>query len=115
VGLTLTAECPGSTVNAEVAISNIGVGHLLPTGAEARSLLLEVAVHDRNRRPLSVSAVPVESRLEPFATVVSRHRLVAPAEGPARVSARLFLVPAVAPPAEIAGTETLCSASRTTR
>jgi len=115
VGLSVSADCPGDTVEAEVAISNIGVGHLLPTGSGIRSLMLEVAVHDGNRTPTSMSSTRVESPLEPFATVVSRHRLVAPAEGTARVSARVFLVPANGPPAEIAGTETFCSSSNKPR
>ena len=115
VGLSVTAVCSGNGVDAEVAVSNVGVGHLLPTGSEGRTLVLEVAARDRHGTPLSVSSTTVQPPLAPFATDVSRHRLVAPANGAARISARLFLVPAAGPRSEIAGTETFCNTSKETR
>jgi hypothetical protein len=111
----MTADCPGDTVEAEVAISNVGVGHLLPTGPGIRTLMLEVAVHDGDRTPISVSSTRVEPPLAPFATAVSRHRLAVPVESPAQVSARVYLMPAVGPPTEIAGTQTSCSNSNKPR
>jgi hypothetical protein len=137
--LTVTAICSDSAVEAEVAVSNVGVGHLLPTGAGERTLILEVAAHDRNRTPLTLwegsrhprdagptaggagrlfvkntlpgSSTTFKPRLLPFATDVSRYRFVPPEDGSARVSARLILASAAAPRLEIASTATDCRPS----
>jgi len=121
VRLTLNATCSGNAVDAEVAVSNVGVGHPLPTGVDARSLILEVVAHDRNDAPLALlpgptsierafseSSVTVRPRLLPFATDVTRYRFAAPKSGPAHVSARLVLLSATGTPSEIAGTATDC-------
>jgi len=130
-------------VTAEVAVSNVGVGHRLPTGSAERTLILEVAAHDRNQAPLplwedptqpavdraavglrgrgpatgtlAAASVTVQPRLLPFATDVSRYRFVAPESGPIRISARLVLVPATGRPSEIANTATVCKPSGDTR
>jgi len=92
--LTVRATCTGEEVTAEVAVSNVGVGHLLPTGSPERTLVLEVAAHDRNEAPLpfrndstqpavhratvgltrrdpATGSLPVASRISPGATVIS--------------------------------------------
>jgi hypothetical protein len=134
--LTVRATCTGEEVTAEVAVSNVGVGHLLPTGPPGRTLLLEVAAHDRHEAPLPIrneaehptvnraavglserypangslpgAAVTVQSRLLPFATGVSRYRFVAPESGPVRITARLVLLPATGVPSEIASSASVC-------
>lgn len=137
--LTVIATCTREEVTAEVAVSNVGVGHLLPTGSPERRLILEVAAHDRHHAPLplredprqlavrrataglsgrgsangapTVAAVIVQPRLRPFATDVSRYRFDAPESGPVRVSARLVLVPVDGPPREIASSASVCRPS----
>jgi hypothetical protein len=137
--VTVRATCSGDAVNAEVAVSNVGVGHLLPSGPTDRTLLLEVTAQDRNQTPLLEwnrdpnpsdsdsmagamgrltaeqalpgSSVTVQQRLLPFATEVSRHRFAAPDSGPVRISARLLQVPATGPLTEIANTTTVCRPS----
>lgn len=134
--LTVSAIFSGDAVKAEVAVSNVGVGHLLPTGSRERTLVLEVAAHDQNGSPLplwdgsrhpgvrqatarvsergptrgtsSENPVTIRPRLRPFATDVRRYRFVAPESGPAHVSARLLLEPASGPPFEMASTSTVC-------
>jgi hypothetical protein len=139
VRLTVAAICAANAVDAEVAVSNVGVGHLLPTGADERTLILEVTAHDRYQTPLTLwdgarhprdagptaggagrlfvkntlpgSSTTFKPRLLPFATDVSRYRFVSPESGPARVSARLVLDSAAAPRLEIASTATVCKPS----
>jgi hypothetical protein len=139
VRLTVSAICSGDVVKAEVAVSNVGVGHLLPTGSKERTLVLEVTAHDRNRSPLplwggsrrlaarqaavgvpgrtqirstpSAKHVTIQPRLRPFATDVRRYRFVAPESGLARVSARLLLEPANGPSLEMVSTSTVCKSS----
>jgi hypothetical protein len=134
--LMLRVTCTAEEVTAEVAVSNVGAGHLLPTGSTKRNLLLEVAAHDRNEAPLPRwndpdpaavkrataspsarapangtlpgAAVTVRPRLLPFATDVSRYRFVAPEAGPVRVTARLVLVPVTGSASEIANVTTEC-------
>lgn len=134
--LTVTATCTGEEVTAEVAISNVGVGHLLPTGPSERALVLEVIARDRNEVSLPFmsgpklpeanrasvvlsggglagagandAAVIVRPRLRPFATDVSRYRFEAPESGPVRISARLVLVPGFGAPSEIAESSSVC-------
>lgn len=136
--LTVVTVCSPAAVEAEVAVSNVGAGHRMPTGPGERALILEVAAFDRDREPLPVWAerrlpatwtvagfpspvrvgdgpsdryVTLEPRLPPFATHVSRYRFIPPASGPARVSARLVLATPNRPPLEIAGTVTECKPS----
>jgi len=141
--LTVRAVCSGDDVTAEVAVSNVGVGHALPTGSRERTLTLEVAARDRDQVPLPLwddakhrfinraaaglpgrapeistlngASVTVRPRLLPFATDVSRYRFVAPESGPTRVSARLVLVPATGPASEIANKAFVCKPSGDTR
>jgi hypothetical protein len=137
--LTVRATCTGEEVTAEVAVSNVGAGHLLPTGSAERTLILEVGAHDRNHAPLPLleepkqpgvnqaamglpgrgpangaligASVIVQPRLLPFATDVRRYRFAAPESGPARVSARLVLVPVAGTPFEVADSATECRPS----
>lgn len=134
--VAVRATCTDEAVTAEVAVSNIGAGHLLPTGSAKRTLILEVAAHDRNEAPLPLwnepdqpgvkrataglslrgpsngtlpgAAVTVQPRLLPYATEVSRYRFVAPEAGPVRVTARLVLVPVTGSASEIASATTEC-------
>jgi hypothetical protein len=134
--LIVRAVCSDADVTAEVAVSNVGVGHLLPTGSAKRTLLVEVAAHDRNQAPLPPwnhpkppavnqaevglrgrglangtlpgATVTVQPRMLPFATDVIRHRFVAPESGPVRVTARLLLVPVTGVPSEIARSASVC-------
>jgi hypothetical protein len=120
VRLTVTAICTGDAVKAEVAVSNVGVGHLLPTGSREQSLVLEVVAHDRDQVPLpqrerstdsaaTGESVVFQTRLRPFATLVRLYRFDPPESSPASVSARLVLVPATGPPLEIASSATTCA------
>jgi hypothetical protein len=139
VRLSVTTVCSIDAVEAEVVVSNIGVGHLLPTGSSERTLILEVAAHDHNGAPLPLRAgsrYPLDTsapgtvgsrrfvadpppgdaavfrpRLAPFATDVSRFRFGLPASGPAYVSTRLVLVQTTGPPLEIASTASVCGMS----
>jgi len=123
-------------VEAEVAVANLGVGHLLPSGSGPRSLVLEVTARNRFGSLLVLSAGPVletaaglgtptagkvfsagssssrsslrDTRLAPFATDVSRYLFAATDGGPVEVAARLLLIPAEGDPVEIAETSTVC-------
>jgi hypothetical protein len=106
--LSVIAHCHGSDVVAEVAIANVGAGHLLPTGSAERPLMLEVASHDRKGNSGRVHSAPVHPPLKPFETVVSRHRFSVPGPGPTRVTARLIVMRSGEPPAEITSVETIC-------
>jgi hypothetical protein len=101
VRLTMAASCADDEILVEVAVSNLGVGHLVPTGASERSMVLEVFTRDR----ISVIAVP---RLRPFATSVSRHRFELTSHGSVHVSAQLVLVQSPTTRLEFARAETVC-------
>ena len=105
--LSVSSICTVDAVSVEVAISNVGVGHLLPTGAGERTLNLEVAAHDRERTSSLWQAGQRQLRLPPFATSVGRYRFVPVREGPVHVSARLFLEPGTL---ELAEAASVCSA-----
>ena len=135
-GLTLNASIQGESVDAEVAVSNLGVGHFLPSGSVPRSLVLEVTARNRLGSLLTLRSGPVfetatgrempaagrvfstgssisrsplrDTRLAPFATDVSRYRFAATDGGPVEVAARLLLVPAEGDPVVIAETSTVC-------
>jgi hypothetical protein len=134
--VTIRAICSDDGVHAEVAVSNVGVGHLLPSASRERTLLLEVTAQDQNQEPLPEwdrdrtagagwamagamtrlsaeqalpgSSVTIQQRLLPFATDVSRHRFAAPESGPVWVSARLVLMSDGGSPLEIATRSTMC-------
>ncbi len=100
-------------IEAEVSVSNSGVGHLLPTGTTAAFMLLEVAAIGADGSMLDASAgprLPVGSgaragrpgwlftltkngdeRLEPFATRRSRYLFTTPTPEDATIVARLEL------------------------
>jgi hypothetical protein len=108
VRLSITASCSGEAVSIEVAVSNAGVGHLLPSGSSERILLLEVTASDGVR---SFSPWLVGSRhlqLPPFATDISRYSFIWPHGGPVHISARLALKPPNSRLMEIAETATVC-------
>jgi hypothetical protein len=107
VRLSASAICSVDAVSVEVAISNVGVGHLLPTGAGERTLNLEVAARDREHASSLWQAGQRQLRLPPFATSVSRYRFVSLHEGPIHVSARLILEPGSL---ELAEAASACSA-----
>lgn len=137
--LKVAAVCGGDAVEAEVAVTNVGVGHFFPSGSNRRTLVLEVAAHDGEGMQLPSQGRKAKSseqsadrgigrrvfvgdapaggdpsfggRLAPFATDVSRFRFVAPEEGPAHVSARLVLLSPPDLPLEIANTTSLCTQS----
>jgi hypothetical protein len=109
VRLSVTAICSGQVVTVEVAVSNVGVGHVLPSGPGQPALMLEIGAEDRNRAPLSWRAGSTQLQLHPFATDVSRYRFLAPEGGPVQVTARLVLAPSTGPAVEIASTKTICS------
>jgi hypothetical protein len=117
VRLALNATCTGDAVDTEVAVSNLGVGHRLPTGVGLRTLVLEVVARDGNDLLLPLRSGQVNGsmtarpRLLPFATDVTRYRFASPQNGPARVSARLVLKSATAAPMEIARTSAVCRPS----
>lgn len=143
VRLTITAVCIGDAVEAEVAVTNVGVGHFFPSGPNRRTLVLEVVARDREGKQLPSLARPVEpverladrditqrvfvrdaprgddstprGRLAPFATDVSRFRFAAPEEGPAQVSAHLALLSPPDLPSEIANTTSRCSTEEESR
>jgi hypothetical protein len=108
VRLSITASCSGGAVNIEVAVSNVGVGHLLPSGSVDRDLVLEVNVSDGNKSSLPWRAGSRHLQLPPFATDTSRYRFVSPHSVPVHVSARLVLKPSNAPSLEIVETATVC-------
>jgi hypothetical protein len=115
VRLALTATWNGDVVEAEVAVTNVGAGHHLPTGSSTRSLALELVAQDPNSQPLRPCAEPRSPsvstrgiRLAPFGTHVSHCRFEAPGDGPAQVNVRLLLVPAEGDPVEIASTAAVC-------
>jgi hypothetical protein len=93
VRLGVSAICADDSVSVEVAVSNVGAGHLLPTGGGERTLRLEVAAHDPAGASRQWRAGQEHLQLPPFATAVSRYRFVPVLEGPVRVSARLVLEP----------------------
>jgi hypothetical protein len=127
-GLTLAVDRNGDTIEAEVAVSNLRVGHLLPSGAAHRKLILEVtarttrgpflapatgpllATADGNEGPVvrkvfartASNSVLCDTRLAPFATDVSRVRFTAPNSDPVEVAARLLVVDDDDEPEEIA-------------
>jgi len=101
VRLTVEATCYHGEILAEVAVSNVGVGHLIPTGSSDRTLVLEVSAEDR----LSVVAQP---RLRPFATTVSRHRFELPSNVPVQVSAQLIFESGTGARVEIASATSVC-------
>jgi hypothetical protein len=106
--LRISASCSGRAVGAEVAVSNVGAGHGLPSAAGGRTLVLEVDARngDRSLPPWPVGATRL--RLPPYATEVSRYRFVSPRGGPVHISARLLLAPAQRPPLEITNAATTC-------
>lgn len=106
VRLSVSAICTIDAVSVEVAVSNVGVGHLLPTGPGDRSLRLELAAHDGERTAPLWRAGQRHLRLPPFATAVSRYRFVPVHEGPVHVSARLVLEPGAL---ELAKAASVCS------
>ena len=131
--LTVNLVCAGSVVSAEVAVTNVGVGHHLPTGPAARLLVLEVAARGPRGVPLrlgtrprlagglpasggkvfalgshSAATPPRHSPLAPFATDVSTYRFTAPDGEPAEVTARLVLVSIDGDFVEIAGATASC-------
>ena len=134
--LTVTAVRNGDAVVAEVAVANVGAGHLLPSGSADRILILAVTASDQAGGSLpqrSGPKVPTiagevaetagriyledprrgrrngeQPRLAPFATDVSRYRFESPEAGPAQVSARLLLVQSNGAPLEMANTAVLC-------
>jgi hypothetical protein len=137
--LTVTAVREGKSVEAEIAVANVGVGHDLPTGPTGRILLLEVVALGPNGNPLPLDAGPRLSPqvkgttagagkifardaratnspdrgtpLAPFATDVSHYRFAALQIGPVEVTARLLLGPVEGDLVEIAKTVTLCHGS----
>jgi hypothetical protein len=109
VRLGVTASRSGDAVSVEVAVTNVGVGHLLPTGPGARSLVLDVAAHERDGNTILWRGGSRDLQLPPFATALNRYRFVSMREGPVRVSARLVLVPGDADPLEIAEAAATCS------
>jgi hypothetical protein len=137
--LTVIVVCRGDSLEAEVAVANVGVGHDLPTGPADRILLLEVVARGPNDNPLVLESGPRlpprvpgtaaaagkifarDSRasispdpgkpLAPFATDVSHYRFAAPHIGPTQVTARLLLGQTEGELNEIANTVTLCRGS----
>jgi hypothetical protein len=115
IRLSVTATRSGDSIEAEVAVTNVGAGHYLPTLGAGRSLLLEVVAGDRDGAtlrppidPRSTSSPPRAIRLAPFETLVRQYRFVAPEDGPVPVTARCLLVSAEGGALEIANTATLC-------
>ena len=127
-GLTVAVDRDGDTIDAEVAVSNLRVGHLLPSGAAHRKLVLEVTARSTGGSILAPTSGPLlaasdgdggpvggkvfarttsssvlrDTRLAPFATDVSRFRFTAPDAGPVEVAARLLIVDDHNEPEEIA-------------
>jgi hypothetical protein len=96
-------------VSVEVAVSNVGAGHRLPSGAAGRSLVLEVDARHPDPDLLLWRAAPQELWLRPLSTEVSWYRFTALRAGPVEVAARLVLARAGAPPLAIAEAATLGS------
>jgi hypothetical protein len=96
MGLSVSRE--GSAVEVEVAVSNVGAGHRLPSGTAGRSLILEVDARHRGSALLLWRAAPRALGLGPLSTDVSRYRLTALRSEPVEVAARLVLMRAGAPP-----------------
>jgi hypothetical protein len=115
VRLAVAAVCSDRSVSVEVAVSNMGVGHLLPTSRQGRALTLEVIARDADRTSLSARSATFRARLPPFATDVSRYRFDSPGVGPVYVVARLVWVPATGPRLLITRAETACETPRVSR
>lgn len=109
--LRVTASCSGEAVDVEVAVTNAGVGHLLPSVSGGRNLILEVAARDSQQELLPWPAGSSHLQLAPFATAVSRYRFTSKREGMIHVSAQLVLEPEEGPPLDIAHATTVCLAS----
>lgn len=110
VRLSITAGCSGGGVNIEVAVSNVGAGHLLPSGSGKRNLMLEVTANDGDRSSLPWRIGLRHLQLPPFSTDISRYRFASPYGGPVHISARLALISSNSRPLEIAETVTVCGA-----
>jgi hypothetical protein len=111
VRLSVTAGCSGGAVRIEVAVSNVGAGHLLPSSSGERSLMLEVTASDGGRSSLPWRIGSRHLQLPPFSTDISRYSFVSPRGGPVQVSARLVLVQAAGSPLEITNTAAVCKSS----
>ena len=116
--LSLTAICNNEVVEAEVAVTNAGAGHNVPTGPIERSLVLDVVARGHNAEPLppftnsgAPGSSPRDIRLAPFATDVRHYLFTAPGEGLVQVTARLLLVKRKGNAVELANTTTVCSSS----
>jgi hypothetical protein len=109
VRLSVTAGCSGEAVNIEVAVSNVGVGHLLPSISGERTLMLEVSASDGDRTSLPWRIGSRHLQLPPYATDISRYSFVSPRGGPVHVSARLTLLARSSRPMEIVQTAAVCS------
>jgi hypothetical protein len=107
--LKITASCAGAAVDVEVAVSNVGVGHLLPSSAGERDLVLSVGAKDHERELAPWPAGSSRLQLPPFSTEVSRYRFISPHSGPVHVSARLTLGQADERILEVAEATTVCS------
>jgi hypothetical protein len=123
----VNSECAGGVVTAEIVVANVGVGHLLPTGPAGKRLVLEVTASGPDGLPLRAwtarqvsggkeftlgsqlaASVTRTPPLAPFATDVSEYRFSAPAGGPAKVTARLVLVPVNGASVEISSASSFC-------
>jgi hypothetical protein len=109
--LRITAHCSGETVDVEVAVSNVGAGHMLPSPSGGRKMILEVAARDRLQALQSWPAGSSHLQLPPYATELSRYRFVSAHYGPVHVSARLMLEPTGLRQIEITNTSTVCISS----
>jgi hypothetical protein len=109
--LRVTASRSGETVDVEVAVANVGAGHLLPSSSGERNLILEVAARDRQQELMPWPAGTSHLQLSPFATDISRYRFASQDSGMIHVSARLVLASRENGPLEIANTTTICLAS----
>jgi len=107
--LKITATCAGEAVNVEVAVSNVGVGHLLPSAAGGRDLVLSVDARDHTQELAPWPAGSSQLQLPPFSTEVSRYRFASPHSGPVHVSARLTIGQADERVLKIAEATTVCS------
>jgi hypothetical protein len=109
--LKITASCAGEAVNVEVAVSNVGVGHLLPSAAGGRDLVLSVDARDHTQELAPWPAGSSRLQLPPFSTEVSRYRFISPHSGPVEVSARLTLEQVNESILKVAEATTVCSAT----
>lgn len=110
VRLSITVSCSGEAVNIEVAVANVGVGHVLPSGPGGRILMLDVTATDGGSSSPPWRIGSRHLQLPPFSTDISRYRLVSPRGGPVHVSARLVLVSSNSRLMEIAETAADCGA-----